>query len=27
MTADATYGDNEHAPDLVVDKHDGSWRL
>jgi oleate hydratase len=27
MTADATYGDDDHAPALVRDKRDGAWRL
>lgn len=27
MTADATYGDDDHAPTLVRDKRDGAWTL
>ncbi|RTL46323.1 MAG: oleate hydratase [Burkholderiales bacterium] len=27
MTADATYGDDTHAPELVRDKRDGAWTL
>lgn len=27
MTADATYGDDDHAPALVRDKRDGAWTL
>lgn len=27
MTADATYGDDDHAPELVRDKRDGAWTL
>lgn len=27
MTADATYGDDDHAPRLVRDKRDGAWTL
>ena len=27
MTADATYGDDRHAPKLVLDKEDGGWQL
>ena len=27
MTADATYGDDDHAPKLVRDKRDGAWTL
>ncbi|EKZ97693.1 oleate hydratase [Cupriavidus metallidurans] len=27
MTADATYGDDDHAPSLVRDKRDGAWTL
>jgi len=27
MTADATYGDDHHAPELVRDKRDGAWTL
>lgn len=27
MTADATYGDDSHAPELVTDKRDGAWTL
>ena len=27
MTADAAYGDDDHAPELVRDKRDGAWAL
>lgn len=27
MTADASYGDDHHAPELVRDKRDGAWTL
>ncbi len=27
MTSDATYGDDDHAPELVRDRRDGAWRL
>ena len=27
MTADATFGDDSHAPELVKDQRDGSWTL
>lgn len=27
MTADATYGDDTHAPKAVLDKRDGGWKL
>ena len=27
MTADATYGDDHHVPELVRDKRDGAWTL
>jgi oleate hydratase len=27
MTADTTYGDDDHAPELVRDRRDGSWSL
>ncbi|SCK20499.1 oleate hydratase [Variovorax sp. HW608] len=27
MTADARYGDDDHAPELVRDKRDGAWTL
>lgn len=27
ITADATYGDNDHAPELIRDRRDGAWSL